>query len=307
MSRAMVSRGLLLVTPRGVRGVPGTLESPGARAAVRRLVEMQAAYTEVLVELGAVEPRAKGRPTPRLGWNPLAGSAMGEWPEMGHRGSAFVLRRSTLRPIYKQWHPWPRGVPDEDSRSGACSCASVRAVLAAVTATSLAPFASAIAQQEADAQQGIEEIIVTAQKRDQSLQDVPLAITALSSSDIERLNASDVRDLQFATPNLVVVSSNAALPFFGIRGIPTSAATQATSSESACTWTESGSVARAPRTSPCWTSSRSRVLRGPRARCSERTPSLAPSTSPRASPAKNSAASCWSKRAITTTGGRWAR
>ena len=105
------------------------------------------------------------------------------------------------------------------SRMSSVPGANVRAALmVSVTTASLAPAAQVFAQQ-ADAQQGIEEIIVTAQKRDQSLQDVPLAITALSSTDIERLNASDVRDLQFATPNLVVVSSNAALPIFGIRGI----------------------------------------------------------------------------------------
>ena len=107
----------------------------------------------------------------------------------------------------------------KNSRMSSVLGANVRAALmVSVTTASLAPAAHVFAQQ-ADAQQGIEEIVVTAQKRDQSLQDVPLAITALSSSDIERLNASDVRDLQFATPNMVVVSSNAALPFFGIRGI----------------------------------------------------------------------------------------
>jgi len=65
----------------------------------------------------------------------------------------------------------------------------------------------------------LEEVIVTAQRRDESLQDVPIAISVLGAEDIQRLNATDVRDLQFATPNLVVVSSNAAQPFFGMRGI----------------------------------------------------------------------------------------
>jgi iron complex outermembrane receptor protein len=77
----------------------------------------------------------------------------------------------------------------------------------------------ALAQEQAVEPRVLEEITVTAQRREQSLQDVPIAISVLGSGDIERLNATDVRDLQFATPNLVVVSSNAAQPFFGMRGI----------------------------------------------------------------------------------------
>lgn len=65
----------------------------------------------------------------------------------------------------------------------------------------------------------LEEVTVTAQRRDQSLQDVPIAITALTEMDIQRLNASDIKDLQYSTPNMVIVSSNQAQPFFGIRGI----------------------------------------------------------------------------------------
>ncbi len=65
----------------------------------------------------------------------------------------------------------------------------------------------------------LEEVVVTAQKRDQSLQDVPLAITALASEDVERLNAADMKGLQFATPNLIITGANAATQQFGIRGI----------------------------------------------------------------------------------------
>ncbi len=98
--------------------------------------------------------------------------------------------------------------------------ASARVALplaAAVGAAFHAPLS--LAQEQSGEPRALEEITVTAQRREQSLQDVPIAISVLGSSDIERLNAADVRDLQFATPNLVVVSSNAAQPFFGMRGI----------------------------------------------------------------------------------------
>ena len=55
----------------------------------------------------------------------------------------------------------------------------------------------------------LEEVVVTAQKRVQSLQDVPIAITALGAGDLERLNSATLTDIQYSTPNLTV-SPNAA-------------------------------------------------------------------------------------------------
>jgi outer membrane receptor protein involved in Fe transport len=87
---------------------------------------------------------------------------------------------------------------------------SVRVALPLAAAVGTALHAPQSPAQEQTAEPRVlEEITVTAQRREQSLQDVPIAISVLGSSDIERLNAADVRDLQFATPNLVVVSSNA--------------------------------------------------------------------------------------------------
>lgn len=50
----------------------------------------------------------------------------------------------------------------------------------------------------------IEEIIVTAEKRSASVQDVGIAISALDAQTIERLNARDIADLQGIVPNLVI-------------------------------------------------------------------------------------------------------
>ena len=46
---------------------------------------------------------------------------------------------------------------------------------------------------------GIEEIVVTARKREESLQDVPLAVTALSSQDTERRRSSNPDGLSKTT------------------------------------------------------------------------------------------------------------
>lgn len=67
----------------------------------------------------------------------------------------------------------------------------------------------------------LEEIIVTARKRQESIQDVPIAVTAFDSAAIERAHISTVADLEKFTPN-VDFSDN---PFAGqalgatIRGI----------------------------------------------------------------------------------------
>lgn len=56
--------------------------------------------------------------------------------------------------------------------------------LFACTAIGLALAANAASAQEAAENGGLEEIIVTAQKREQSLQDVPISVTALSEDTL---------------------------------------------------------------------------------------------------------------------------
>ena len=61
------------------------------------------------------------------------------------------------------------------------------------------------------AQQGepaLEEITVTAQRREQSLQDVPISITAFSADQIERSNFRGARDYLELTPNVAFTSND---------------------------------------------------------------------------------------------------
>ncbi len=55
------------------------------------------------------------------------------------------------------------------------------------------------------AQAQLEEVVVTAQKRTESLQDAPLAVTAFSSTALEDLGAYDVTDVAEFTPNVSFV------------------------------------------------------------------------------------------------------
>ena len=48
----------------------------------------------------------------------------------------------------------------------------------------------------------MEEIVVTARKREENLMEVPLSISAVSATNIESANIKDVRDLAQYTPGL---------------------------------------------------------------------------------------------------------
>ena len=91
------------------------------------------------------------------------------------------------------------------------------ALLASAVAT------SAMAQDAADNADGgiLEEVIVTATKRAENIQDIPISITALSQSQIEQLSAGvpDIRFMSGRVANLTIESSfGRVFPRFYIRG-----------------------------------------------------------------------------------------
>ena len=75
---------------------------------------------------------------------------------------------------------------------------------------------------DATATREIEEIVVTAQKREQSLQDVPIVVTSVSGQLIKDAGVKDIRDLTVLTPGLTVTStSNETVVTARIRGVGT--------------------------------------------------------------------------------------
>ena len=52
---------------------------------------------------------------------------------------------------------------------------------------------------------GVEEIVVTAQKREQRLQDVPISITAMTGEDIAQRGVTSLQDMQYSVPGLSFV------------------------------------------------------------------------------------------------------
>ena len=55
----------------------------------------------------------------------------------------------------------------------------------------------------------LEEIVVTAQKTEESLQDTPIAITAITAGTIRDLNIKNVVDLQGIAPNVMLLPAPA--------------------------------------------------------------------------------------------------
>ncbi|MES2862142.1 MAG: TonB-dependent receptor [Pseudomonadota bacterium] len=82
-------------------------------------------------------------------------------------------------------------------------------------------FAGAAAAQDGQ-QDTVDDIIVTAQKREQSLQDVPIVVTSLSQEALEDAGVRDIKDLQILTPGLTVTSTTSeASTTARIRGVGT--------------------------------------------------------------------------------------
>ncbi len=68
---------------------------------------------------------------------------------------------------------------------------------------------------------GLEEIVVTAQKREQRLQDVPVAVTAISEASLETNRIVNVADLSGIAPNVTVrpAAGGTGIASFTVRGV----------------------------------------------------------------------------------------
>jgi len=91
--------------------------------------------------------------------------------------------------------------------------------LYAALATSVIVSASLTPGASVHAQQVLEEITVTAQKREESAQEVPITITAFSGDGLEDKNILAIEDLARYTPGLNVAQSDPARTRVRIRGI----------------------------------------------------------------------------------------
>jgi iron complex outermembrane receptor protein len=89
-------------------------------------------------------------------------------------------------------------------------------LLAAAGAAAVAPLATA---QDAARSGGLEEIVVTAQKRAESAQDVPIALSVFGAEDLEAANIRRIEEIVLRTPNFTMMRVNVGEPQFYIRGV----------------------------------------------------------------------------------------
>src|SRR3984885_610649 len=104
--------------------------------------------------------------------------------------------------------------------------ASFRSMLAALTGTAASLCASWAAAQAVTAATGgssseLAEIIVTATRRSESIQNVPSSITALTSNTLDQIKARDLNDFAGFVPGLSFGSTGPSTNLLVIRGITT--------------------------------------------------------------------------------------
>jgi iron complex outermembrane recepter protein len=96
------------------------------------------------------------------------------------------------------------------------------AALATMTFSPGALAQEAAAEPESDEPATLSAIVVTAQKREEALQDVPVSVTALNEQILQDTGVRDVKDLQTLVPGLTVTSTQSeAQTTARIRGIGT--------------------------------------------------------------------------------------
>jgi iron complex outermembrane receptor protein len=98
--------------------------------------------------------------------------------------------------------------------------ASIRAAL---LVTSALVATSGYAQDSAGGAQ-LEEVVVTAQKREQNLQDVPISVTAITETAMKANRIVDIRDLNAVAPNVTVrtIPGGGGAATLTVRGLATS-------------------------------------------------------------------------------------
>ncbi|MFD1611721.1 TonB-dependent receptor [Sphingomonas tabacisoli] len=81
-------------------------------------------------------------------------------------------------------------------------------------------FAQDTAAAAADTDQGIGDIVVTAQRQSETLQTVPIAVSAFSADNLRQQQINSTSDLQLSLPNITYTKSNfTSSSSFNIRGI----------------------------------------------------------------------------------------
>ena len=100
---------------------------------------------------------------------------------------------------------------------------AVAVVAALISFSALPAFAQdAAAQDKPEEAKTLDTMVVTAQKREEAAQDVPIVVTSLSQQTLQDTGVRDIKDLQVLVPGLTVTSTQSeAITTARIRGVGT--------------------------------------------------------------------------------------
>src|SRR3954451_3133568 len=98
-----------------------------------------------------------------------------------------------------------------------------RPVCVASLVISTASFAGNVLAAAPEGGRVLEEIVVTAQKKEEKLSETPLSITAISAAQIEALGATKFRDIADTVPGLSIIGNGVGQSQVNLRGVTTGA------------------------------------------------------------------------------------
>ena len=165
-------------------------------------------------------------------------------------------------------------------------------------------FGAALCSQTVFSQQnGLEEVIVTAEKRATNVQDTPVAVSVFTGEELNRALISKSLDLQFNVPNMLMSKGNFSGSQISIRGIGNlavgSASDSGTGNHFDGVYLNNGRIFEME----FYDAERIEVLRGPQGtRCMAAIPQRGSLTSSLKSPKTSLAALLMLRRGTTTTG-----
>ena len=125
--------------------------------------------------------------------------------------------------------------------------------------------------------QVIEEVLVTAERRSQSIQDVPLSVAAIGGDDVTVGKISDLNDIAFKVPGVTFNEFNVGEPRLYIRGIGNSS-DSAASDQAVGVFLDEVYIGRTGGVGfDLFDLERIEILRGPRVPCTAKIPMGVPS------------------------------
>ena len=118
--------------------------------------------------------------------------------------------------------------------------------VAAALAGATAPRAPALAATGAEASGALQEVVVTARKREENLQDVPISMEVLTQKDLQNLGIVRFDDYAYRVPSISFISIGPGTQTFYMRGVSAAGGTNAEGNHSFSTTARSAGSGYSP-------------------------------------------------------------